>query len=167
MADDSNTTPLIDTIRETTIAAIYKKYSIEKAHKRFDITHSENETEYIESQIEEYNGDIQDIIDAIPDDPPVPQNPNCYFTNQGAAATSNFTFLGSTNYYMYDASGQLIPYDGSKTYTIIAKYNIDGNLVTGGFADGIKFNNSSGYLCTVRNWSDGPAYIFRIEYTVS
>lgn len=319
MPDDNNTIPLINTIRETTLAAIAKKYNIETAQKRFDISHSQSDSEYITSAIGDYNDTIQDIIDNIPDVPPTPpgptlptvwesinyyfnksasgnyyfadnetkdlfsasgykisyddtfsyavvvckdtstnevrigipvvkddvylavknetgaaislsyasirvcssnqatvvtvynsqnnpynafqytldgtdyyyvldgtqtdwtsdlssigysltpQNPNAYFTTQGSSASSDFTFRGGTITPVYDAAGNAIPYDSSKTYTKVEVYNYAGQVVSDSLTNGLKFENRSGYLVAVRNWAtyDQTTQIYRIEYTVT
>lgn len=108
MPDDNNTTPLINTIRETTIAAIAKKYNIEAAQKRFDISHSQSDSEYITGAIGEYNDTIQDIIDNIPDDPPVPTGPNVFVLLPKSPADS---FGGyNTVVEACDLDGNYIPY---------------------------------------------------------
>lgn len=51
-----------------------------------------------------------------------------YFTDTGATESSN-TIVGNSSYYLYDSNGNQISYDSSKTYTIKAIYDIDGNRV--------------------------------------
>jgi hypothetical protein len=51
-----------------------------------------------------------------------------YFTSTGATESSN-TIIGNSSYYLYDSNGNQISYDSSKTYTIKAIYDIDGNRV--------------------------------------
>lgn len=97
------------------------------------------------------------------------QNPNAYFTTQGSSASSDFTFRGGTITPVYDAAGNAIPYDSSKTYTKIEVYNYAGQVVSDSLTNGLKFQNNSGYLVAVRNWAtyDQTTQIYRIEYTVT
>ena len=50
-----------------------------------------------------------------------------YLTNQGAAGTNDTYMASSNEYTFYDANGNAIPYDSSKTYTTIACYVYDGS----------------------------------------
>lgn len=121
MPDDNNTIPLINTIRETTIAAIAKKYNIETAQKRFDISHSQSDSEYITSAIGEYNDTIQDIIDNIPDVPPTPPGPTLptiekIQSKYGNTAPSITFDPGVKSNLYYSSNSNLITYDPTKAY---------------------------------------------------
>lgn len=121
MPDDNNTTPLINTIRETTIAAIAKKYNIEAAQKRFDISHSQSDSEYITGAIGEYNDTIQDIIDNIPDVPPTPPVPTLptiekIQSKYGSIAPSITFDPGVKADLYYSSNSNLITYDSAKVY---------------------------------------------------
>lgn len=98
-----------------------------------------------------------------------PQNPNAYFTTQGSSASSDFTFRGGTITPVYDAAGNAIPYDSSKTYTKVEVYNYAGQVVSDSLTNGLKFQDKSGYLVAVRNWAtyDQTTQIYRVEYTVT
>ncbi len=117
MADDNNTTPLINTIRETTLAAIAKKYNIETAQKRFYISHSQSDSEYITGAIGEYNDAIDEIIDNIPDVPPTPPDPTLptIWQSRANVSPSNQTIsVGGISLLSRD--GQIIQYYSDYSY---------------------------------------------------
>lgn len=78
-----------------------------------------------------------------------PSELTAYFTSQGAEGTSN-TYIRTTDYpYLYDASGVRIPYDSSKTYTVIEVRQYDGTVLElsasiSGDSAGLFFHQGSG-----------------------
>lgn len=72
------------------------------------------------------------LVEYIEPEPPAPSELTAYFTNAGAAGTSNTRIggdFGSTPATLYDASGNPLPYDLSKKYTILGMYNYSGGSV--------------------------------------
>lgn len=69
------------------------------------------------------------LYDPTPE-PPAPSELTAYFTNAGAAGTYD-TSIRTTDYpYLYDESGVRIPYDSSKTYTVIEVRQYNGTILT-------------------------------------
>lgn len=75
-----------------------------------------------------------------------------YFTQQGSSASGN-SYIRVIDYpYLYDASGNNIPYDSSKTYTIVEIQQYDGTVLQdiqatiSGDATGLIFHQNSGKL---------------------
>lgn len=70
-------------------------------------------------------------IERIEPAPPAPTELTAYFTNQGSASTDNTRIggdFGSTPAPLYDASGNTLPFDLTKKYTINGVYNYSGEL---------------------------------------
>jgi hypothetical protein len=59
-------------------------------------------------------------------EPPAPLELTAYFTTSGSSSTQDTAVGRNTNYRLYDSTGLAIPYDSSKTYTIVGVYKYDG-----------------------------------------
>lgn len=94
--------------------------------------------------------------------PPPPSVLSAYFTNQGAAGTSDTNVTFGT-FQMYDSSGSVIYSDSAHTYTFVKAYNYSGNevAVPGTFS----LYNNSGTLCM--SFAPTNIDVYKITYTVS
>jgi hypothetical protein len=83
-----------------------------------------------------------------------------YFTTTGATESAN-TSIGNSSYYLYDSNGNQIDYDSSKTYTIKAIYDIDGNRLLN---VGNSYFNS--YLGKLRLHGDNETFLTYDAYII-
>lgn len=88
---------------------------------------------------------------------------DAYFTNQGSSATSD-TYVGnSITYTLYDASGNTIPYDATKTYTTVAAFSVNGDTAISG-------DNFTGYASysdsILKGRANGATHMFRLVIRV-
>lgn len=90
----------------------------------------------------------------------VPSVLTAYFTNQGAAATSDSTLPSIAT--MYTAEGVALHKEADKTYTIVDLLDYNGSSVTHGSTDFI--GSSGGYLIYYSNYT---VTAYKITYTVS
>lgn len=58
---------------------------------------------------------------------------DAYFTSAGASATTDTTCQSTLTYTLYDANGNFIPYDSTKTYTTVASFVVNGNTAYADF----------------------------------
>lgn len=58
---------------------------------------------------------------------------DAYLTRAGASATTNTTCQPSITYTLYDANGNFIPYDSTKTYATVASFVVNGDTAYANF----------------------------------
>lgn len=92
---------------------------------------------------------------------PAPSELTAYFTNQGAAGTSDTGLWG--NYLLYDSAGQIIPAIRQATYTIVAKYNKAGEQLPAQPGEYLYYSQYGLMYDSMGNAGNA----FRIVYTVS
>lgn len=91
-----------------------------------------------------------------------------YFTSSGSSATSDsWVYSGNA---IFDAAGQLVYYDNTKSYTIKKIYNYSGTDYTSAIVDqynGALVNSSSGVLNLSFSAGGNAFVLYKIQYTES
>lgn len=91
-----------------------------------------------------------------------------YFTSSGSSATSDsWVYSGNA---IFDAAGQLVYYDSTKSYTIKKIYNYSGSDYTSAIVDqynGALVNSSSGVLNLSFSAGGNAFVLYKIQYTES
>lgn len=83
---------------------------------------------------------------------------DAYVTSAGSSATTNTRCDNALTYTLYDANGNFIPYDSTKTYTTVATFVVNGDTA---YSD---FNGQfSSYSDTVLKGRSGSSmYVYKI-----
>jgi hypothetical protein len=106
---------------EATVVPVYNSSNV--AYNAFKFTASGTDYYYVlDGTQTDWTDDLSSIGYSLT---PSVVSFNAYFTNAGASGTGNTYVQNNLTYTLFDGSGNTIPYDSSKTYTVTASYKYD------------------------------------------